>query len=54
VKRPFLQDDVLAGVDEAKLPLVARMLKHLGTLTQVLHVTAHPGFGQMSDGTVNV
>ncbi|MBN9684820.1 MULTISPECIES: ATP-binding protein [unclassified Corallococcus] len=54
VKRPFLLDDVLTGVDEAKLPLVARMLKHLGTLTQVLHVTAHPGFGQMSDGTVNV
>ena len=54
VKRPFLLDDVLTGVDEAKLPLVARMLKHLGTLTQVLHVTAHPGFAQMSDGTVNV
>ncbi|RKH11237.1 chromosome segregation protein SMC [Corallococcus sp. CA053C] len=54
VKRPFLLDDVLTGVDEAKLPLVARMLKHLGTMTQVLHVTAHPGFAQMSDGTVNV
>ncbi|MCY1046986.1 chromosome segregation protein SMC [Corallococcus sp. bb12-1] len=54
VKRPFLLDDVLTGMDEAKLPLVARMLKHLGTLTQVLHVTAHPGFAQMSDGTVNV
>jgi hypothetical protein len=54
VKRPFLVDDVLTGVDEAKLPLVARMFKHLGTLTQVLHVTGHPGFGQMSDGSVNV
>ncbi|MBU8897080.1 chromosome segregation protein SMC [Corallococcus sp. M34] len=54
VKQPFLLEDVLTGVEEAKLPLVARMLKHLGTLTQVLHVTAHPGFAQMSDGTVNV
>ncbi|MCE9671292.1 chromosome segregation protein SMC [Myxococcus stipitatus] len=53
-KRPFLLEDVFVGVDEVKLPLIARMLKHLGTLTQVLHVTAHPGFAQMSDGTVNV
>ncbi|WP_164020018.1 chromosome segregation protein SMC [Pyxidicoccus trucidator] len=54
VKRPFLLEDVFAGVEEVKLPLIARMLKHLGTLTQVLHVTGHPGFAQMSDGTVNV
>ncbi|NTX62358.1 chromosome segregation protein SMC [Myxococcus sp. CA051A] len=54
VKRPFVLEDVFAGVEEVKLPLIARMLKHLGTLTQVLHVTPHPGFAQMSDGTVNV
>ncbi|NMO22522.1 chromosome segregation protein SMC [Pyxidicoccus fallax] len=54
VKRPFLLEDVFAGMEEVKLPLIARMLKHLGTLTQVLHVTAHPGFAQMADGTVNV
>jgi hypothetical protein len=54
VKRPFLLEDVFTGVEEVKLPLIARMLKHLGTLTQVLHVTSHPGFAQMSDGTVNV
>ncbi|MFP2926035.1 chromosome segregation protein SMC [Pyxidicoccus sp. 3LG] len=54
VKRPFVLEDVFAGVEEVKLPLIARMLKHLGTLTQVLHVTGHPGFAQMSDGTVNV
>ncbi|WP_342374072.1 chromosome segregation protein SMC [Myxococcus stipitatus] len=54
VKRPFILEDVFVGVDEVKLPLIARMLKHLGTLTQVLHVTPHPGFAQMSDGTVNV
>ncbi len=54
VKRPFLLEDVFTGMEEVKLPLIARMLKHLGTLTQVLHVTAHPGFAQMSDGPVNV
>ncbi|MCP3099553.1 chromosome segregation protein SMC [Myxococcus sp. K15C18031901] len=54
MKRPFLLEDVFTGMDEVKLPLIARMLKHLGTLTQVIHVTAHPGFAQMSDGTVNV
>jgi hypothetical protein len=54
VKRPFVLEDVFVGVEEVKLPLIARMLKHLGTLTQVLHVTSHPGFAQMSDGTVNV
>ncbi|MCP3060305.1 chromosome segregation protein SMC [Myxococcus sp. K38C18041901] len=54
VKRPFILEDVFSGMDEVKLPLIARMLKHLGTLTQVVHVTPHPGFAQMSDGTVNV
>ncbi len=54
VKLPFLVEDALAGVEEAKLQLLARMLKHLGTLTQVVQVTAHPGFAQMSDGTVNL
>lgn len=54
VKRPFLLEDVFTGMEEVKLPLIARMLKHLGTLTQVLHVTSHPGFAQMSDGPVNV
>ncbi|MCP3142002.1 AAA family ATPase [Pyxidicoccus xibeiensis] len=54
VKRPFVLEDVFTGVEEVKLPLIARMLKHLGTLTQVLHVTGHPGFAQMADGTVNV
>jgi hypothetical protein len=54
VKLPLIIEDAFAGVDDAKLPLLGRMLKHLGTLTQVLHVTAHPGFGQLSDGTVNL
>jgi uncharacterized protein YhaN len=54
VKYPFLLEHPFAGMDEVKLPLVGRMLKHLGTLTQVLHVTAHPGFAQLADSTVNV
>jgi hypothetical protein len=54
VKIPLIIEDVLVGVDGAKLPLMGRMLKHLGTLTQVLHVTAHPGFAQMSDTSVNL
>ncbi|MEW6434532.1 MAG: chromosome segregation protein SMC [Myxococcota bacterium] len=37
---PILLEDGLAGVIEpAKQPLFGRMLKHIGTLTQVLHVT---------------
>ncbi|QRO01987.1 chromosome segregation protein SMC [Archangium violaceum] len=54
VKLPLLVEDALIGVDEAKLPLLGRMLKHLGTMTQVLHVTAHPGFTQLADGTINL
>jgi hypothetical protein len=53
-KLPLFIDDALASVDEMKLPLLGRMLKHLGSLTQVLHVTGHPGFPQVSDGTTNV
>jgi hypothetical protein len=54
VKYPFVLEHPFAGMDEVKLPLVGRMLKHLGTLTQVLHVTAHPGFAQLADSTVNI
>lgn len=54
VKLPLLVEDALVGVDEARLPLIGRMLKHLGTLTQVLHVTPLANFPQMSDGTVTV
>jgi hypothetical protein len=54
VKLPFMVEDALGAVEEAKLQLLGRMLKHLGTLTQVVQVTAHPGFVQMSDGTVNL
>ena len=54
VKYPFLLEHPFVGMDEVKLPLIGRMLKHLGTLTQVVLVTPHPGLAQMADGTVNV
>jgi hypothetical protein len=54
VKMPLVVEDAFLGLDEARLPLLGRMLKHLGTLTQVLQVTAQPGFMQLSDGTINL
>ncbi|MDC0706970.1 chromosome segregation protein SMC [Stigmatella sp. ncwal1] len=54
VKYPFLLEHPFLGVEEVKLQLLGRMLKHLGTLTQVVHVTGHPGFAQLSDSTVNL
>ncbi|MFL5319308.1 MAG: chromosome segregation protein SMC [Myxococcaceae bacterium] len=53
-KIPLFIEDGVACVDEVKLPLLARMLKHLGTMTQVIHVTAHPGFTAMADHTANI
>jgi hypothetical protein len=41
---PLVVEDAFGSLDEAKWGLLARMLKHLATLTQVLHVTAHPAF----------
>ncbi len=43
----FLEDSL--GVEEAKVPLLSRMLKHLGTLTQVIHVTTNPAFPAVAD-----
>lgn len=41
-KIPVLIDDAFAGlIDGPKLTLLGRMLKHLGTLTQVLHVSGN-------------
>ncbi len=39
-KVPLVVEDAFAGtIEDAKAPLLQRMLKHLGTQTQVLHVT---------------
>jgi uncharacterized protein YhaN len=54
VKYPFILEHPFVGMDEVKLPLIARMLKHLGTLTQVLLVTNHAGLAQLAEGTVNI
>jgi len=51
---PVLLEDMATGMDEARLPMLARMLKGLGVGTQLLHVTAHPAFASMSDGSLNV
>ena len=51
---PVLLEDVATGLEEGRLPLLGRMLKHLGTLTQVLHVTPHAVFASLSDGSLNV
>ncbi len=48
---PVIIEDGLAGiVDEPKLPLLNRMLKHLGTLTQVVHVVGARRESQADEG----
>jgi hypothetical protein len=51
---PVLLEDMATGMDEARLPMLGRMLKALGGGTQLLHVTAHPVFASMSEGSLNV
>lgn len=53
-KLPVVIDDALNGFEDAKVALLGRMLKHVGTLTQVLHLTPHPGFVQAADLEVPV
>lgn len=48
-KVPVILEEAFGSVDEAKLTLVARMLKHLGSLTQVLHVSSAPAFVGAAD-----
>jgi len=54
LKLPFILDEPFTAVPPAKLQLLARMLKHLGTLTQVLHVTVNTGFASAADATVSL
>jgi len=51
---PVLLEDIAQGLEEARLPLLGRMLKHLATLTQIVHLTPHPVFSSLSDGSLNV
>ncbi len=50
-KIPLFVEDAIACVDEVKL---GRMLKHLGTTTQVIHATAQPGFQALADQLANI
>jgi DNA repair ATPase RecN len=54
VKAPLIIEGIPPGIEEAKTGLLGRMLKHLGTHTQVLHVTGHPSFATLSDLTVGL
>jgi uncharacterized protein YhaN len=48
---PVVVEDGLNGiVDDPKLPLLNRMLKHLGTLTQVVHVVGQRRESQADEG----
>src|SRR5678816_4492450 len=51
---PVLIEDLATGMDEARLPMLGRMLKAQGSGTQLLHLTAHPVFASMSEGSLNV
>jgi len=51
---PVLLEDLGPALDEGRLPLLAKMLKHLGSLTQVLHVTGNAVFTSASDASANV
>jgi len=51
---PVLFEDLAPALDEGRLQLLAKMLKHLGSLTQVLHLTANAVFTSASDASANV
>ncbi len=53
-KVPLFVEELLAVVDPYKVGLVGRLLKHLSTVTQVLHVTSNPALDPMADQTVTV
>ncbi|MBI3183126.1 MAG: chromosome segregation protein SMC [Myxococcales bacterium] len=53
-KVPMLIEDGLVCVEESKHSLLGRMLKHLGTLTQVLHLAPGRGAAESADSVVNV
>ena len=54
-KAPVVLEDVFGEcVDAARFPLLGRMLKHLGTVAQVLHVTGAGQNAFQADHTVSV
>lgn len=53
-KIPLVLDDLFAGASDAKRQLVSRMLKHIGTMTQVVHVTGHAAHKGLADATAGL
>jgi len=53
-KLPAIVEDPFPGWADAKLQLVSRMLKHISTLTQIVHVSAHPAHQSVADVTLNL
>ncbi len=54
-KVPVIIEDAFVGIVEpAKMTLLGRMLKHLGTLTQVLHVSGKPENVAAADAVLNI
>src|SRR5690606_41636111 len=49
VKLPFSIEGTPSGLDASKAGLLARMLKHLGTHTQVIHLTGDPSFQNVAE-----
>ena len=50
-KPVLVLDEPFLGFDDNKLALLSRMLKHIGTQTQVLHATALPAHHGLADAT---
>jgi hypothetical protein len=48
-KLPLVFDEALSVLDARLHPLLGRMFKQLGATTQVIQVTAQPGFGALAD-----
>ncbi len=53
-KVPIVVEDVHGAIDPGKHALFAKMIKFLGTVTQVLHVTNQPPFTQLADGAAEL
>jgi uncharacterized protein YhaN len=53
-KTPVVIDDVMSGLDAPRLSLMARLLKGLGKVTQVLHVTDQGEFADVADGRASL
>jgi hypothetical protein len=51
-KITLVLDDPFVGMDEGRLHLLSRMLKHIASITQVVHVTSSPLHRGLADAVV--